>query len=372
MDTVSPETKNEKRKDQLMDTITTIEAEAFKNSIFFSINIPSMSFRKQIKDQGKLIDYLNQLAAEKAQREASGEAVDLSNVAIVTPSGSIPKIGKNGINATKPLLACPQLDALRKHLSEAKAKITAFPQYGGYANPSGIMEGLFEISKDLAGRLDSDITEANNKLTQSWADADGTEHKGFLTAFLDAYDAAIERARTAPILDGGLGPLFCASDYPSKAEVGSGVEIRRRFLAFGVPEGLPPELKQKAYDELKADLNTARDTIMDSLREGLLGLLAHGQEVLTVKAGEKPKVIKESLLGNVLSFCDMFALRNSQGDTELADLVNQCKAQLAGIKPDECRKFESVRAEAAARFAELSAKVGEMVESKKGRKINLE
>lgn len=355
-----------------MDTITTLDAENFKDSVFVTLNLPSLSFRKQIKDQNKLIEYLNQLGAEIAAK--GGAEIDTSRVAVVTSNGSIPKLnGKKGkgITATKPLFYSPALDALKQHLTETKSKITSPPQYGGYANPSGIMDGLFEIHKDQVSRLNADVEEANRRLTETWTDDDGKEHQGYLTAFLADYEPAIERARSAALLDGGLGPLFNPADYDDAEQIGEGVEIRRRFLAFGVPEGLPPELRAQAMDELRADLRDAGQTIKDALRNGLLELVKHGKEVLTVAPGEKPKVIKESLIGNVIQFCEVFSMRNTQNDQELAQIVEQCKAALTGINPEDCRKFETVREEAAARFTELHAAIDNLVTTQKGRRFDL-
>jgi len=354
-----------------MDSITTLDAEQFKDSVFLHVTVKGATpWTAKVTDADKVQQYLTLQAAEIEAKRAAGETIDRSRIALEAPSGATGKANKTALRMTKRLLYSPQFDALRKHLSEAKYAIVAPPQYGGLANPSGIMDGLFELHKSLVPRVNAHIEEAKRKLTEPWEDSEGMEHAGYLVEFLADYPAAIERARTAPVLDGGLGPLFNLADYPSEAEVRAAFDIDRRWLAFGVPEGLPPELRQQALDELRADLRNAGATIKESLRNGFLELLAHGRDVLTTKPGEKPKAIKESLFGNVLQFCEVFSARNTQNDTELAALVDQCKQTLTGFDPDKARKFESVREEAAARFAELHRAVDGMITQAKARRFD--
>lgn len=354
-----------------MDSITTLDAEQFKDSVFLHVTVKGATpWTAKVTDADKVQQYLALQKAEIEAKQAAGERVDRSRIALEAPPGATGAAGKSALRMTKRLLYSPQFDALRKHLTDAKYTIVAPPQYGGLANPSGIMEGLFELHKSLANRVKAIVENAMQKLTEPWTDPEGMQHDGYLIAFLADYPAAIERARTAPILDGGLGPLFDLSDYPSEADVRAGFDIRLRWLAFGVPEGLPPELRQQALDELRADLRSAGATIKESLRTGFLELLAHGRDVLTTKPGEKPKAIKESLFGNVLQFCEVFSARNTQNDTELAALVQQCQQTLTGFDPEKARRFESVREEAAARFAELHAAVDGMITQAKARRFD--
>lgn len=354
-----------------MDSITTLDAEQFKDSVFIYVTVKGATpWSAKVTDADKARQYLELQAAEIAAKQAAGERVDRSRIALEAAPGAADAKSKTALRMTKRLLYSPQFDALRKHLSDAKYAIVAPPQYGGLANPSGIMEGLFELHKSQVDRVNAHIAEAMRKLEQPWEDEEGMQHEGYLTAFLADYPAAIERARTAPILQGGLGPLFNLADYPAESEIAGMFHIQKRWLAFGVPEGLPPELRAQAMDELRADLRNAGATIKESLRNGLLELLAHGRDVLTTKPGEKPKTIKESLFGNVLQFCEVFSARNTQNDTELAPIVAQCQQTLTGFDPDKARRFESVREEAAARFAELHAAVDGMITQAKTRRFD--
>ncbi len=354
-----------------MNTITTLDAEQFKDSVFIHVSVRGASqWSTKVTDAEKAQQYLTLQAAEIEAKTRAGETIDRSRLALQAPPGAAGAKGKSALKMSKTLIYSPQFDALRKHLADCKYAIVAPPEYGGLANASGIMDSLFELNKALVPRVNEMIAEAMRRLDHYWVDSEGMEHPGHLTAFLADYPAAIDRAQNAPILAGGLGPLFNLADYPTEQEVRAMFSIDRRWIALGVPEGLPPELREQAMDELRSDLRQAGQAIKETLRTGLLELLAHGQEVLTTRPGEKPKTIKESLIGNVLQFCEIFSMRNTQNDTELAQIVERCKATLTGFDPAKCRKFESVREEAAARFAELHTALDGVITTTKARRFD--
>ena len=354
------------------NSITMIDAENFRSSVFFTISLTGLSFAKKVTDPAALLAYYQQMDAEIETRKAAGEAIPEGLQAVpYVPRNQLN--GKSAIKVSKVLLRSEALDKLREHLTLTKSAITAPPQYGGIANPSGIMEGLFELNKDLVERVNTQIEEARRRLSEEFTLEDAVEPRpGYLTAFLADYEAAINRARTLPVLEGGLGPLFNALDYPSAAKVAQSFDIQRRWIGLGVPEGLPPALRQQAEDELKSDLRNAAEEIKQSMRAGFLDLLEHARDVLVVQPGTKPKVIKESCVGNVLQFCEVFSLRNTQGDQELANLVTQCQETLIGIDPEKCRKDINMRADAARAFAEISAKVESMITEERSRVFRLE
>jgi hypothetical protein len=366
----------------VLDRITTVDVSNFEHSVFFSIVVRGLSFSKQVKDHTKLLAYLQQKAQEIEARKAAGGEVNDNSGIVIPPeiinalkSEGSPKAKRKGITISKPLLSSKALDELQGHLTETKAAIVAPPQYGGLANPSGIMDGLFELSKELASTVSGKVDDARAKLMSDFDTVDDkgntVTRPGYLAAFLADYNAAIERAKSLPILDGGLGPLFNAGDYPTYDRVASSFGIELRWLSLGIPEGLPEELRARAEAELKADLREAAETIKEGMRAGFLALLEHARDVLTIQPGEKPKIIKESLIGNVTQFCETFTLRNTQGDSDLAALVAQCQEALIGVDPAKLRKDVSARDQAAKIFSQISASVDEMITTKKSRVIDL-
>lgn len=354
------------------NTITTVDFENFRNSVFFTMSLTGLSFTKKVTDPDELLAYYQQMDTEIETRKAAGEAIPERLQAVpYVPRNQLN--GKSAIKVSKVLLRSEALDKLREHLTLTKSAITAPPQYGGIANPSGIMEGLFELHRDLVPRVNTEIQEAKRRLTEEFTLEDEVAPRpGYLTAFLADYEAAINRAKTLPVLEGGLGPLFNELDYPTAGKVAQSFDIQRRWIALGIPEGLPAELRQQAEDELKADLRNAAEEIKASMRAGLLDLLEHARDVMITQPGSKPKVIKDSCIGNVLQFCEVFSLRNTQADDQLADLVRQCQETLIGIDPEKCRKDINMRADAARQFAEIASKVDSMITEERSRVFQLE
>ncbi len=352
-----------------------LDTEKFKDSVFVVVKVKKAGFRRKVKDPGKLLEYLEKLAAEVAAKRAIGEDVDLGRAAVSDSGAMLRKAGngksKAATSTSKALLFSPALDALRSHLDASKSAICGPAQYGGIANQSGIMDGVFEISIDRVSQVKSIVAEATRRLTEPWVDDEGKEQPGYLTAFLADYPAAIDRAKNDALLDGGLGPLFDVHDYPTMEDLSGAFGIARRFIAFSVPEGLKPSDKAEALAELRADLTDAAEQIKIALRTGFEELITHARDTLTVAPGEKPKIIKASLLGNVLQFCETFQIRNTQGDAELAALVEEAKSVLTGMDPDKIRKYASVREQARALFDGLKTRVDEMIVTQKGRVMDL-
>lgn len=356
------------------ERLTVIDAEKFKQSIFIAIKVRGLYFRRQEKDGAKLFQYFEQYRREIAERKARGEEVPAGGSMLDLSAADLASMGSNKKRATattKRLLQSDKLDALWKHLNDTKAKITAPVKYGGMANPSYMFEGIYEISPSKVQEAKAVIAEGQRRLTESWQDDEGKTHPGYLTDFLDDYELAIARAENAPLLEGGLGPLFDRSDYPTAADVMRAFSITKRLIGFTVPEGLSSEDRAEAKAELRADLIDAGEQIKLGLRAGFQELIEHGREILTTKDGEKPKVIKASMLGNLLQFCETFSSRNTQSDTELAALVEQAKQVFSGMDPDKLRKYASQREQAREAFNDFAKRIDEMVVTQKGRVIDL-
>ena len=94
------------------------------------------------------------------------------------------------------------------------------------------------------------------------------------------------------------------------------------------------------------------------------------QVALTVGEGEKPKVFRDSLIGNIQDFIGTFNSRNLMNDAELAALVEKAKGVLVGAEPEKLRKNQDTRAAIAAKFAEIKANLDGMITTRKGRNFD--
>lgn len=182
--------------------------------------------------------------------------------------------------------------------------------------------------------------------------------------FANVYPAKVDEARAA------LGDQFKASDYPTVAELPGLFSLEWYWIAFTTPEALPPELRQQEEDKLKQKFADAGDQIIEALRASFLELIAHATDKLTVGEGEKPKVFRDSLIGNIQDFIGTFNSRNLMNDAELAALVEKAKGVLVGAEPEKLRKNQDTRAAIAAKFAEIKANLDGMITTRKGRNFD--
>lgn len=180
----------------------------------------------------------------------------------------------------------------------------------------------------------------------------------------NVYPDKVEEARAA------LGDQFRAADYPTAEELPGLFSLEWYWIAFTTPEALPPELRQQEEDKLKKKFEDAGDQIIEALRVSFLELIEHATDKLTVADGEKPKVFRDSLIGNIQDFISTFSFRNLMNDSELAGLVEKAKTVLVGAEPDKLRKDQDTRAAIAAKFAEIKANLDGMITTRKGRNFD--
>lgn len=323
--------------------VTTINAERFKTSVFFSLKLTrKFGNRARVTDGVKLAEYL--VAKKAAEGATSNGAVEMDGAC----------------KATKQLIVSEAFNKLNEHMNGTKDYLVG---KFGRANPSRIKEGLFTVAVGLVEEFEAYLAEASDKLANE-----------FVPAFITDYPLAIERARNLPVKDGGLGPLFNLADYVDVSELIEAFSFEWQWLALSVPEGLPEGLKQAAQQKLEQQLSDAADEITQALRESFLDLIAHASDKLAPSApGEKGKIFRDTLVGNIQAFLDTFQDRNVMNDEQLAGLVEKAKAILSGgLNAKKLRDFPTVRESARQQFDEIKSELDKLVVERPGRRFNLE
>lgn len=346
--------------------INSVDVEQFRGTTFFSLTPHRWGNRAKVKNAEAHSAYLDQLRAEIAKSDKPAT----QNVSADIPSGGK---GKAAVSATKRLLISEPLEEMNKFLTEVKTSLCG---PFGIAQQSKVMKGLYIVQNDFIQQIEDKIAEAQERLTgETWIDsATGDMRPGYLPAFLDDYSAAIERTRTAPLLDGGLGPLFDSADYPSKDQLREMFSLDSQWLALGIPDDLPPALKAKAAEKFERQMTEAADECKSALRASLGQLLGNLTERLAddPKTG-KTKIFRDTLIENVRSFCEVFDARNFLKDDALADLVSKCRAVLDDktLDADKLRKYSAVRENTKKTFDEIKGQLDTMIETEKSRQFSL-
>jgi len=333
--------------------ITNIDADRFRQAVFFRIKIRRFGNRAKVSDAAALTEYL------RLQKLPLDTATDDGAVTAPADAGSFDRV-----TASKQLIRSEPLDKLNAFLSETKDKLVG---RFGRATQSNIQAGLFLVRVDNVQSFEDQLEEAQTKL--------GLE---LIPAFESDYNAAIERARTLPVNRGGLGPLFNAADYPSAADAVAAFGIEWNWLSLSVPENLPAQLRQAAAEKLENQFAEAANEVKLALREGFQQLIAHAAEALKPGEDGGKKIFRNSLTDNIQAFIDSFNDRNVMGDAELEALVTKARGVLTGIETggkktaDVLRKDASLRENTGKQFAEIAATLGAAIETERSRQFSFD
>lgn len=334
--------------------VTTINAEKFRNACLFRLRIRRYGNRAKIKDGAKLTEYL----ALKKQQENEQAELDQTPTTAPAISGEI----SGSVTATKRLMTSAPLDAVNELLTQTKESLVG--RFGIMA-PSNIQPGLFVCRVDSVARVEAIIEDAQTKLALE-----------LLPAFRADFAPAIERARTAKIKEGGLGPLFDPADYITEDQACEAFGIEHYWLSLDVPENLPAELRAAAAEKLEKQFTEAADEVKLALREGFQQLIAHAADALKPGEDGAKKIFRNSLTDNIAAFCDSFNARNIMGDAELENLVTRAREVLTTINTggkktaDVIRKDASIRENVQAQFSAIAAELGGMIETERSRQFS--
>lgn len=341
---------------QLPARVTTINAERFRNACLFRLRISRFGNRAKIKDGSKLTEYLSLKKQQEQEQTELGQSRAIAPAITGDISGSV--------TATKRLMVSPALDAVNELLTQTKEKLVG--RFGIMA-PSNIQPGLFACCVETVGQAENIIEDAQSKLALE-----------LLPALAQDFAPAIERARTAKIKDGGLGPLFDPADYCTADEALEAFGIEHYWLSLDVPANLPAELRAEAAEKLERQFTEAADEVKLALREGFQQLIAHAAEALKPGEDGAKKIFRNTLTDNIAAFCNTFNSRNIMGDAELAALVSRAREVLTTIETggkataDVIRKDASVRENVHAQFSAIAAELGGMIETERSRQFNFD
>jgi hypothetical protein len=179
------------------------------------------------------------------------------------------------------------------------------------------------------------------------------------------FPGQVEEAKEA------LGDLFSERDYPATEDLERLFSIDWNWIAFTVPEGLPEELRQKEQDKLERQFSDAGEQITQALRSGFLELIQHASKRLESGPGEKPKIIRDTMIGNIKEFIETFSQRNLMNDADLQLLVNRANDILNGVTTQKLRDSNDLREKLKAEFDDVNAKLSTVIVEKKGRSFDL-
>lgn len=325
------------------NTVKTVDLKRFSNTVGF---IPSFSLGWGNSRKANISQVsLSVTSTEDANQDAAKEAK-----------------AKTRMQLKKQLIVSKEFDAIKSFMGEIRTWIYAntVPSFFKEGFQLVKLEGVETIERYMRRAIATGDTVAESVITLP----------KLVEAFLLVYPAQIEEARRT------LEPVgqFNANDYPGIEQMRQMLAngIRWNWISFTVPEGLPPELRQQETDKLERQFSDAGEQIKAALRVAFAELIKHMQERLTTGPGEKPKVFRDSAIGNIQEFINTFNQRNLLDDVELAQLVGKAREVLTGVTAQKLRQVDDVKKTVTTGLADITADLEKMLTDQPGRKFDLD
>lgn len=247
---------------------------------------------------------------------------------------------------------CPELKAIDALLGDVARYIAS------RALPSLFRGGVWLLPVASIEKVDAYLTDAAAKLPV------------LAQAFLNVYEKRVEESKAR------LKHLAEDVDYPSTEKVRRAFSIEWRFLTFDTPsslKGISRALWEREAKKAAAAIVEAREAAVSLLRAEAKGLVDHMIARLTPGDDGKAKIIRGSVVDNLVAFLETFGERNEvAADEELAKTLGEVKALLEGVDSATLRDEEGVRDAVVSGMNEVKAKLDVLVTVAPKREISFE
>lgn len=151
-----------------------------------------------------------------------------------------------------------------------------------------------------------------------------------------------------------LGSLYNPADYPVSLQ--GLFSVTHDFPSVEPPEylqQLSPEIYRQECERVAARFDEAVQLAEQAFMEELQQLVTHLTERLTGQADSKPKVFRDSAVGNLTEFFQRFRQLNVRSNDQLDNLVAQCQQVIRGVEPQTLRDSQGVRQRVATQLSQV-------------------
>ncbi len=263
-------------------------------------------------------------------------------------NGSHDDIDPRYVNASKRLVDREALSTIEAIRGEARSWLASqslpFPLDGAVFVPSEQIE-----------RIDAELAKYRARYEEA------------IEAFVADYPTLREAARVQ------LGSLYNVTDYPQNVRPRFAFSWRFLSLAPASEAQLVnPVLVAQEREKFQRLMAEAAQGAITELRTRFAACVDHVVERLTGEDSDgKPKVFRESLVGNLRDFLDGFAALNVCDDAALHALVERARDTIDGVEAKDLRKDGALRAHVVSKMASVQATLDDMIVDRPGRKIRL-
>ena len=151
-----------------------------------------------------------------------------------------------------------------------------------------------------------------------------------------------------------LGSLYNPADYP--VSLLGLFSVTHDFPSVEPPQylaELSPDLYRQECERVAARFDEAVRLAEQAFMEELQELVAHLTERLTGQADGRPKIFRDSAVGNLTEFFQRFRQLNVRSNDQLDDLVAQCQQIVRGVEPQSLRDDQVVRQHVAQQLSQV-------------------
>lgn len=214
--------------------------------------------------------------------------------------------------------------------------------------------GMVFVPIDLLEDIYAKLDEAEREFSEA------------VEKFLVAYPAAVNEARER------LRTQFDEKDYPSEEKLRASFGVSRNLIDFAPPgqSKVGRVIWEREQERARRILADAVEEIRGSMRAALADLVGHLADRLTPPApGAAPKVLYKNALDNVREWVELFSRRDVTDDTELAQLCDQVKGSLRGLKVGWLKDSAALSASVAEKMASVKAALDAQIGAAPARKF---
>lgn len=172
-----------------------------------------------------------------------------------------------------------------------------------------------------------------------------------------------------------LGTLYNAQDYPHPSKVKDAFTMQVQLWELSTPGSLRT-IDRALYEREAAKMQNVWKEAQAQITQVLLtefrDMTARMAERLQSAPDGKPKVFRDSLVGNLQEWLDLFEKRDLSNDEQLMGFVNQARAMVNGLKPDAIRETTELREEIAQEMQKITNQLDQAIVERPGRRIEWE
>lgn len=239
------------------------------------------------------------------------------------------------LHVSKDILESPELKAIAEHDTAIKTWVRA------RCLPSPFKGKGILI---LPVRLIQEVAEE--------VEASRRDRGPLIDRFIEMY---AQRKQEAQIK---LGAGYDENDYPSIDLVREAFTFEFQMWELSAPgqlQAINRELYQRELTKLQNMWGEASHQVTTVLLQEFRKLTAHVAEKLQPGENGKPKVFRDTTVTNLTTWLELFKSRNLTDDQTLVETVERARQLITGIHPDTIRDSDTLRAELATDFANITS-----------------